>query len=314
MRMRDWVQKIVKYVPLSVGILILFVGSLFVPWHEVGPYLAKLTPLSYLLILLFGVAFYVARIARYHYMLRVLNEPRSFRRTIVAYLEAQPMSLLPGGEAFRTLTLRKQVNVPLAKGVPVVFLQSFTENVGLVSLALISAVILQQQVLIIFALVACYLVVLLLVRSRRTAEHSRWLLNKLPFVNVAKAKFMGFIRKNKTLLSGASFVVLLLSGLGPTLLASLLLFIIANDLGITLTFMEAIIAYTLPTVLQNVTFLPGGIGVNEQSSVGILVILGATLPAAVALTVIVRFVTLGLGILLGLGAIALAKLHPQLES
>jgi glycosyltransferase 2 family protein len=232
----------------------------------------------------------------------------------VAYLEAQPMSLLPGGEAFRTLTLRKQVNVPLAKGVPVVFLQSFTENVGLVSLALISAVILQQQVLIIFALVACYLVVLLLVRSRRTAEHSRRLLNKLPFVNLAKAKFMGFIRKNKTLLSGTSFVVLLLSGLAPTLLASLLLFIIANDLGITLTFMEAIIAYTLPTVLQNVTFLPGGIGVNEQSSVGILIILGATLPAAVALTLIVRFVTLGLGILLGLSAIALAKLHPRLES
>lgn len=312
--MADSTKKILKFLPLILGLIILFIGSLFVPWHEVGPYLAQLSFTSYILVFILGISFYATRIARYHYMLNVLNEPRSFRRTVVAYLEAQPLSLLPGGEAFRTLTLKKQINVPFSKSVPVIFLQSFTENIGLVALAFISAIILQRQVLIVFALVAVYLVILVLIRSRRTAEPSRRLLNKLPFVSVARTKFMAFIHKNKTLLRGKSLVVLLVSGLFSTLLASLLLFLIANDMGIQLSFAEAIIAYALPMVLQNVTFLPGGIGVNEQSSVGILIIVGASLPAAAALTIVMRLVTLGLGVVLGMCAILLAKLHPRLES
>ena len=307
-------RTLVRYVPLAIGLVLLTIGAAFVPWSEVGPYLRQLTPLNYLLIAGLGVAYYLARIIRYHYMLNLLGEPRSFRRTMVAYFEAQPVSLLPGGEAFRTLTLKKQVNVPLSKGVPVVFVQSFTENIGLVLLALVSALILQQQVLVVLVLALLYLVILVLIRTRRTAEHSRRLLNKLPFVSLARTKFMKFIHRNRKLLSGWNMAVLLLSGMVSTLIAATLIFLIGNDMGISLTFTESIIAYALPMVLQNVTFLPGGIGVNEQGSVGILVVLGAAFPAAVALTIVIRLVTLGLGVVLGLGAIALAKLHPRLES
>lgn len=307
-------RHIIKFLPLVVGLLLLVVGALFVPWREVVPYLAKLTPLSYVFILGLGMAFYLARILRYKYMLRVLDAPHSFRRTLVAYLEAQPVSLIPGGEAYRTVTLKKYVDVPFSKSVPVVFLQSFTENIGLVVLALISALLLKQQVLIVVALAFVYVIILLLLRTRRTADRSRRLLNKLPFVNLAKAKFMAFIGKNKTLLSGVSLVVLLLSSVVSTLIASLLLLLIANDMGIEFNFAQAVVAFTLPTVLQNVTFLPGGIGVNEQGSVGIMVLLGASLPAAVALTIIMRLVTLGLGVVLGLLTIAVARVHPAIES
>lgn len=307
-------KPLLRYAPLAVSLLIIVVGSMFVPWRDVLPYLARLTPFDYGVILSIGVIFYLTRIVRYHYMLNALDEPRSFRRTVVAYLEAQPISLLPGGEAFRTVTLKKQVDVPLSKGVSVVFLQSFTENVGLVILALISAVALKQQVVIIFALALVYVAILVLLRTRRTADRSRRMLNKLPFVNLAKTKFMKFIHRNRTLLSGWNLAVLLVSGMASTLIAAVLIFFVANEMNISLSYPEAVIAYALPMVLQNVTFLPGGIGVNEQGSVGILVVLGAAFPAAVALTIIIRLITLGLGVVLGLGAIGLAKLHPRLES
>ena len=312
--MTSFMKQAMRYLPLVLGISILTVGALFVPWHQVAPYLARLTPLSYLIIAVLGTAFYTVRAVRYHYMLHRLKSPRSLRRMIVAYFEAQPISLLPGGEAFRTVTLKKQANVPLADGVPVVFLQSFTENVGLVVLALLSAIILKQQAVVIFVAMIIYVLVLILLRTKRTADRSRRILNKLPFVNLARNTYLKFIAKNNVLLSGYSLVVLLLSGLISSLVASLLLFLVAKDMNISLTFPEAVIAFSLPTALQNVTFLPGGIGVNEQSSVGVLVLLGVHFPAAVALTIIIRAVTLALGIILGLGAIALAKIHPRLES
>lgn len=303
-----------KFLPLILGLLILAIGSVFVPWADVFPYLAKLTPFSYVLVIGLGSAFYLTRILRYKYMLRVLDAPHSFRRTAVAYLEAQPVSLIPGGEAYRTVTLKKHVDVPFSKSVPVVFLQSFTENIGLVSLALVSAIFLRQQVLLVAVLAIIYILILLLLRTRRTADRSRRALNKLPFVNLAKKKFMGFIGKNKKLLSGFSLVVLLSSSIVSSLIAALLLWLIASDMDIQLNYAQAIIAFALPMVLQNITFLPGGIGVNEQGSVGVLLLLGVSLPAAVALTIIMRLVTLGLGVVLGLLTIFIAKLHPALES
>jgi uncharacterized membrane protein YbhN (UPF0104 family) len=139
-------------------------------------------------------------------------------------------------------------------------------------------------------------------------------LNRLPFVNLARNTFHRFVTKNKILLSGTSLIILLATGLVSSSIASLLLYIIASDMGTQLSIPQAVIAFSLPAVLQNVTFLPGGIGVNEQGSVGVLTLLGASLPSAIAITIIMRTVTLLFGVVLGLGAIVTAKIHPNLTS
>lgn len=299
---------ILKFAPLALGLLILGIGALFVPWHDVIPYFLRLSPTSYLAIFVLGLSYYATRIIRYYYMLRVMNTPLSFAKTIMSYFTAQPIALLPAGEAYRVITLNEQGNVPKSKGVSVVFIQSFTENIAMVILALISAVILKQYILIIFGLLLLYLAILIFVRTRRMAEKSHDLLTKIPFVNLARSKFRSFVGRNKMLLSGRSFVILIVSGFASSLLASTLLFVIANDFGIQLDFTQAMIAFTLPTVLQNISLLPGGIGVNEQGTVGILLLLGSSLPAAVALTIIMRFVTLALGVIIGLISLVIAKL------
>lgn len=297
-----------KYAPLAFGLLLLTIGAFFVPWRDVVPYFSRLNVMSYASILILGVAYYVARIIRYYYMLGVLNEPRSLSKTVLAYFTAQPISLLPAGEAYRVVTLKEHGDVPKSKGISVVFIQSFTENIAMILLALISAVILNQYVLIVFGLLLLYTVIFILVRTRRITTHSHRILNKLPFVNFARSKYHAFIVRNKILLSGKSLVTLILTGFISTLIASMLLFIVANDIGIHLDFAHAVVAFTLPTVLQNISFLPGGIGVNEQGTVGILVLLGASIPAAVALTLIMRFVTLILGVIIGLIALLIAKM------
>ena len=305
---KSTISDLLKYAPLALGIAILSIGAVLVPWHDVLPYFSRLSPSTYVFILVLGTAYYITRIVRYYYMLGVLKAPRSFRHTVLAYFIAQPVSLLPAGEAYRIVTLEEYVNVPKAKGVSVVFIQSFTENIAMVILALISAIILNQQILIVVAILVLYAILFTLLRTRRTAERSRRLINKLPFVSFAQPKFHSFIRKNKKLLSGKSLAVLFFSGFVSTLLAITLLFIIANDIGINLDYTQATIAFVLPTVLQNVSFLPGGIGVNEQGTVGILLIMGSLLPAAVALTLIMRFVTLVLGVVIGLLSILISKI------
>lgn len=298
---------VLKYAPLVLGISILCIGSFFVPWDEVLPYFSRLSTTSYAATIVLGVAYYFARIIRYHYMLGVLDAPRSFKQTIIAYFVAQPISLLPAGEMYRIVALKEHVNVPTSKGASIVFIQSLTESIALVTLALLGALYLNQNALVILGLLLLYGVIFVGIRSRRTADKSHRLLNRFPFITLARPRFLSFVKKNKTLLSGQSLIALFASGFLSSLFAIVLLFIIANDLDIPLNLTEATIAFTLPTVLQNVTFLPGGIGVNEQGMVGILVFLGSTLPAAVALTLIMRFVTLVLGVILGLFSFLIIK-------
>jgi uncharacterized protein (TIRG00374 family) len=296
-----------KYMPLAIGLVILGIGALFVPWHDVLPYFSRLSPMSYVFILVLGCVYYVTRIVRYYYMLGVLDAPHSFSKTVLAYFTAQPIALLPAGEAYRVVTLNKHGNVPKSKGISVVFIQSFTENISMIILALLCASTLKQYFLVILGLLMLYIVIFIFVRTKRTAEKSHQLINKIPFVNFARSQYHVFIDRNKTLLSGRRLIMLILSGFVSTLIASLLLFIVANDIGVRIDFAHAVVAFTLPTVVQNISFLPGGIGINEQGSVGLLVLFGATLPAAVALTIIMRFVTLALGVIIGLFSLMVAK-------
>jgi uncharacterized protein (TIRG00374 family) len=306
--MKRNITTFIKFAPLSIGLLILLVGALFVPWHDTIPYLFKISPLTYCLLLLIGICYYLVRSLRYAYMLSELGLNKSLKDIVIAYFEAQPLSLLPGGEAFRTVTLKERANVPFAKSIPVVFLQSFTENIGLVALALFSALFVHRYVALVAGVLAIYGVILVLVRARRTAKHSHKWLNRIPFVSITLHKVRSFILHNRTLLSGKSFVVLILSSFISTLLAVGAVYLIALSFGVNLNFNEATLAFTLPMIIQNTTFLPGGFGANEQSSVGLLLLIGLPTASAVALTIMIRMITQILGIVIGLLFIGYGKL------
>ena len=82
--MPDKLKISLTYFPLIVGLLILSIGALFIPWSDVGPYFAKLTPTTYVTISSLGILYYVTRVIRYHYMLKVLGNPRWFIGTTIA--------------------------------------------------------------------------------------------------------------------------------------------------------------------------------------------------------------------------------------
>lgn len=306
--MKKSALKVLPYLPLALGVTILVVGSFFVPWRDVLPYFAKMSLITYSLLLLLGIAFYFSRIIRYKYMLSTLSESRSLKVITLSYLVAQPVSLLPAGEMYRSVMLKKHGDVPMISGLPVVFIQSLTENIGLVVLALVGAIVIHQYILLVLIVAIAYTLVVVVIRRRKSVHRSHKVVKKLPFITIKKSKLVALFRQKRTLLKGKSLWVLIGTSFVSSLIASFVLFVTAQSFGVELTFFQAAIAFAVPMVIQNLTFLPGGIGVNEQSSVGILVVFGVNLPAAVALTVVLRFMTLGMGVALGLIAVAYIKL------
>lgn len=304
-RMKINLSVVAKYLPLIIGITIIAIGSLFVPWNRVIPYLTSISPGTLVIFFLLGMLFYFGRIFRFWLVVRILGQPRPLRKVALAYLIAQPMSLLPGGELYRSVTLKRYANVSFKNGLPSVFAQSLTESMGLLIIALIGAALLHRYILVVLIVAGLFALIWAIVRWQ-DSRHSHKLLNKLPKISISYEKVRLFFHKNRILLSGKNFILLLGSSFISIFASVAVLYLAAREFDADLGVVQAAIAVALPVMLQFVTFLPAGLGVNEQGSIAVLALFGVSLSAAVAITIIVRFVTLILGFIFGFIAMAVA--------
>jgi glycosyltransferase 2 family protein len=305
--MRIAFKKLVRYLPLGLGLAILAVLVPLVPWPKVLPYLARLSPGALAVLVGCSALYYAGRILRYWLMLRLLGAPADFGRVALACLVAQPVAVLPGGELYRSAMLKRYANVSLRQGVPSVFAQSLAENVGLLAIALVGVVVLQRYGAVLLGLAAVFGAIWAYIRWQNSHTSHR-LVNKLPWVEVEYGQIKSFLVKNKALLTGRNLWLLVAAALVSTLAGVAMVWIAAGALGAPLNGLQAAIAYALPVMLEAVSFLPGGFGVHEQGSVGVLAFFGVGLPAAVAITIIVRLFTLGAGFGYGFAAMLVARL------
>jgi uncharacterized protein (TIRG00374 family) len=75
--------------------------------------------------------------------------------------------------------------------------------------------------------------------------------------------------------------------------------------GTPLLLLQATFIFAASTLFGLVSFLPGGLGVSEVSSVGLLVAMVQLAPsAATTATILIRFCTLWFGVLVGVAAMA----------
>jgi uncharacterized protein (TIRG00374 family) len=301
------VQKLLKYLPLLLGLTILALLIPFVPWGEVWPLLRQLSPAAIAGLLACSLLYYLGRSLRYWKMLQYLGEPVPFRKVALAVLAAQPVAVLPGGELYRAEMIKRYGKVSHEVTLPSVFSQSVIEAIGLVGVALVGAVFLNRYVAILIGVAAALVGVWQLIKRLRPSTGHK-AVNRLPWVNVSHEKVESFMEKNRRLFGRRTFPVLLSITLIGMAAGTGMLFIGAAALGEPLALEQAVVGYTLPTALEVVSFLPAGLGVNEQGSVVVMRVFGQPLAAAVALTLIVRLFTLGAGFLFGFAAMGVARI------
>jgi uncharacterized protein (TIRG00374 family) len=305
--MKSAITKYSRYLPLVLGLAILIIAATLVPWSKVLPYLLRLSPLSMLLLLGLSALYYFGKIARYWLLLKMLGQKTSFRIVALACLVAQPVSILPGGELYRGIMLKRYGNVALSESAPGVFAQSLTESLGLVIIALIGASILHRYVGV-TALIAAVIIAIISAVNFYNGRHAHRVTNVVPGVNLHHSRVRAYLDRNQVLLSGKNFLFLFMVSLISTGSGIAILGVSALSLGHGLSLAQAAIAFALPTTLEAISFLPGGMGANEGSSVGLLTLFGTGLPEAIALTILVRLFTLGTGFLFGFAAMLAARL------
>ncbi len=293
----------------AIAVSIISVASIWVAWSASPDLAQRLTMAALASILSAALVSYSLRIVRFHYFLTQSRVAIPFRGTVVVQVVGFALSVTPGhiGEVFKLHLIRERAGTPVVQTAPLLLLDRFTEGGGFMILAVLAGLALPSlraqvpmPMLTLVGLVALVVFALVQYVPPRRALRERI---RLP------ARLRGLVPHLKNLWHGleSSFTLpQILGGLALSTIArfadGLVVLFAARMLGVELALPAAVLVLAVSGLAGGFSLLPAGTGAVETTMVGLLVLLGATLPNALAITLLARLSTLWLWVAFGLGA------------
>ena len=259
------------------------------------------------LVLVLTVFNYVLRFLKWQYYLRCIGvSGLSLRRSLLIFLSGFAMVVTPGkvGEWLKSYLLREATGTPMSVSAPIVIAERLTDGLAMVLLASAGIVVYGYGGQLLLAIFVFTVALVALSQQRALATRVLGLVGRMPFLGRSGLGLAAFYESSHELLKTKNLLVAVGIGTVSWWGECVAFFLVLMGLGIEGTptlLLQATFILCAATLLGNVTMLPGGLGVEEGSIAGMLLLLGATdsLPVAAAATLIIRFCTLWFGVSLG---------------
>ena len=300
-----------KYVPFVVsGVLIIILVG-YAPWGQVGDAFEDYSPAAISILIWLSLLYYLLKTLRFYYLLKAMGIDQPLGRVAASYMSAQPVSLLPAGEIYRSNQLQRYTGVPVKDSIPQFTMQGILEGVSMASLALMSALALNTLRLPFLGLTVLLAAAALAIKRGHIVQLTK-LVNKLPFVDLTHGTIEQLSHRHQAVLSRRTLPLLMAFSFAIELVGAAIAYYAVVGIGGHINFYQAILLYVIPVIIGFVSFLPGGIGLSEHSAVGVLLLSGLPIAKAVGATLIMRVAIVALGVVYGT-LVMLASRNLQLK-
>lgn len=295
-----------------LGALIVAALSLLTDVRAVGNSLAMFRWSSLWAILLWTVFNYVLRWLKWDYYLRKLGMGDGVSRADsgLLFTAGMVMAVTPGkvGEVFKSYLLKRINGTPISSSAPIVLAERLTDGLGMLLLMAVGLNLYPPARPLFWLLLAVGVAGVAALQYRPLAL---WLLDRierLPLIGRFGGHARSFYESSFALLSWRLLLVSTILSIVSWGGECVAFYYVLTGFGIAPSVDLMIIAtfiFAASTLFGLVSFLPGGLGTSEASSVALLVALvgGMTLATATAATVMIRFCTLWFGVSLGVLAL-----------
>ncbi len=306
----------------AIAVAVISGASVWVAWHASTDLAQRISVLALAPVLSAAVVSYSLRILRFHYFLTRSGVAITLRGTALVQVIGFALSVTPGhiGEVFKLHLIRERVGTPVIRTAPLLILDRFTEGGGFLVLAVASAIAmpaLRSQVpapgmiLAGLALAFVFAMGVRVLRRRGNMDPSR--LSQVSPVQ----RILPHLENLWHGLESSFTVPQILGGIALSTVArfadGLVILFAAHLLGVELALPAAILVLAVSGLAGGISFLPAGTGAVETTMVGLLVLLGGTLPNALAITLLARLSTLWLWVALGLAVAFVVRFTPARE-
>jgi len=304
------VAQLRKRIILSVviGIVVVALLGLVSDLSQVGASLSNFAWHTVPVILGFTVLNYVLRWLKWDLYLRHLNLGATVSRgdSALMFTAGMVMAVTPGkiGEVLKSYLLRRINQTPISISAPIVVAERMTDGIAMLLLMGVGLTLYPPAAPLFWALVGATVLGIVLIQSTKTVN---WMLSLVAHTRFAQP-LQNAYQSSRTLLGWGLLSSITLISVVSWFFECIAFMYVLEGLGITpslVVLQQSTFIFAASTLFGLVSLLPGGLGVSEASSTGLLVwMIPMSTAAAAAATMLIRFGTLWFGVLLGVVALA----------
>ena len=255
---------------------------------------------------------YFLRYLKWELYLRRLGVRIPFVDSLTIFLAGFSLTVTPGkvGEVLKSYLLREAHGVPMARTAPIVIAERLTDLVALALLALVGVGALAGGERIAWVALALVGVAVAVVASEKLALAVISLVGNVPVVGKLAPKLREFYAATRQLVAPVPLILATLLSIVAWMSECLSFWIVLRGFpGVVASVKLCTFIYATMTIAGALSFLPGGLGVQEIGMVKLLIASarGVTEATATAATFVTRLCTLWFAVVVG----AVALLYVQ---
>ncbi|MBO9311950.1 MAG: flippase-like domain-containing protein [Chloroflexus sp.] len=297
---------------LIIGLAVVIAISLFSDLRAVGNDLLTFDWALLPLILVGTVINYWLRWLKWDYYLRYLKLDRDVDRSTsgLIFTAGLVMSVTPGkmGEVLKSFLLRQRNGTPISRSAPIVLAERLTDGIAMLLLMGLGLTLYPPARPLFVILVLLTIIGIMIVQRQTLALAIIRMIARLPLGQRLAPRLETIYTTTAQLLHWRILLISTVISVVSWGFECLAFFWVLMGVGSTpswLLLLQATFIFAASTLFGLVSFLPGGLGASEVSSVGLLLALvGLSASAATTATIVIRFCTLWFGVLLGVIALA----------
>ncbi|MFM2309611.1 MAG: hypothetical protein RLY87_1733 [Chloroflexota bacterium] len=290
-----------------IGVVVFAALGLLSDIRQVGASLATFAWSSVPAVLGFTALNYVLRWLKWDIYLRHIGAGTGVSRfdSGLLFCAGMVMAVTPGkvGEVLKSFLLRRINGTPVSTSAPIVVAERLTDGIAMLLLMAVGLTLYPPAAPLFYLLLGATVVGIAIIQSESLVQR---LLGLISHTRIAEPLRNAY-QSSKSLLGWRMLMVSTVLSIVSWFFECIAFVYVLQGLGIVptvLVLQQATFIFAASTLFGLVSLIPGGLGVSEASSTGLLVwMIPMTQAAATAATVVIRFGTLWFGV--GLGMITL---------
>lgn len=254
------------------------------------PIILILAPLNYLL-----------RFVKWSYYLKLIGVDINLKDNFLIFISGLSMTITPGkiGEFFKSYLLKEMAKVPISSSAPLVMVERITDGFSMLILASLGILSYRHGVEVFIFVLVCMIAFIVIIQFSSIVNFFLRLLHKIPVLKRFKSGFENFYKHAHMLLKFKPLSFAISIGVVSWFFEGLVIYFTIRAMGLDFPLLASIFVVSFSSIVGAISMMPGGLLAAEGSILGLLIMMGLPRDMAVATTLITRFSTLWLGVLIG---------------
>ncbi len=261
------------------------------------------------LILILAPLNYFFRYIKWNYYLKKVDVNIDRRDNILIFTSGLAMTVSPGkvGELLKSYLLKENNNIPISTTAPLIMAERLTDGISMLILASFGALAYNYGKGILLFVMLCVIVFIGVIQSRKLVYKIIDMVQKISFVQKHGESIRNFYDKTYIIFKIKPLIFAVFIGVISWFFEGIVIYLTLKAMNTDISLLASVFIVAFSSIVGAISMLPGGLFAAEGSIVGLLLFMGITKDIATGATIITRFSTLWLGVVIGMISLLLVQ-------